>query len=127
MYFTLNHVPSLFVATALTFGGMIPIFNAEYAIREMGIPQRIAKSKEAQTIMIPGMGRTTTIGLALWTFYLQGKFEVVDTLMFLLGSYIGAIDAYVCPKESVPDKAGLRGLSGLAIATYGWLGMTTWA
>ncbi|KAH7383205.1 hypothetical protein BKA66DRAFT_463344 [Pyrenochaeta sp. MPI-SDFR-AT-0127] len=127
MSFELNHVPALFVATALTFGGMVPIFNAEYAIREMGIPQRIASSKEAQTIMVLGMGRTTTIGLALWTFYLQSKLEVVDTLMFLLGGYIGAIDAYVCWKEGVPKKAWFRGLSGLAIATCGWFGMTAGA
>ncbi|KAF1845536.1 uncharacterized protein K460DRAFT_366403 [Cucurbitaria berberidis CBS 394.84] len=127
MPIAVNHIPTLFVAAALTFGGMVPIFNAEYAIREMGIPQRIAKSKEAQTIMILGMGRTTTIGLALWTFYLQGKLEVVDTLMFLLGAYIGAIDAYVCWKEGVPGTAWFRGLSGLAIAAYGWFRMTAWA
>lgn len=124
MSFRLTHIPSLFVATALTFGGMVPIFNAEFAIREMGIPQRIASSKEAQTIMILGMGRTTTIGLALWTFYLQGNFEAVDTLLLLLGVYLGAIDAYVCRKEGVPGKAWFRGLSGVAIAMYGWFGMT---
>ena len=127
MPLTINHIPTLFVASALTFGGMIPIFNAEYAIREMGIPDRIARSKEAQTIMILGMGRTTTIGLAMWTFYLQSKLEVVDTLMLLLGAYVGAIDAYVSWKEGVRGNAWFRGLSGLAIATYGWFGMTAWA
>lgn len=126
-HFQLNHIPTLFVATALTFGGMLPIFNSEAAIREMGFPKRIHSSKEAQSIMILGMGRTTTIGLALWTFYLQGKLPEVDTLMFILGSYVGAIDAYVCWKERIPGKAVFRGTSGLVIAAYGWFGMTAWA
>ncbi|KAF2849967.1 hypothetical protein T440DRAFT_121069 [Plenodomus tracheiphilus IPT5] len=124
MPFLLSHLPTLFVASALTFGGMVPLYNAEFAIREMGIPQRIASSKEAQTIMILSMGRTTTIGLALGTFYLQGKYEVVDTLLLLLGGYLGAIDAYVCWKEGVPGKAWFRGLSGVVIATCGWCGIT---
>jgi hypothetical protein len=124
--FTLTHLPTLFVASALTFGGMVPIFNAEAAIREMGLPPRISKSKEAQAMMILGMGRTTTIGLALWTFYLKSKFEEVDTLLLILGAYLGAIDAYICWKEGVPGKAWFRGLSGLVIAGWGWCGMTAW-
>jgi len=124
--FQLTHIPSLFVATALTFGGMVPIFNGEAAIREMGFPPRLHKSKEAQSIMTLGMGRTTTIGIALWTFYMKGKFEEVDTLLFILGAYLGAIDAYICFKEGVPGKAWFRGLSGLVITGWGWFGMTAW-
>jgi hypothetical protein len=124
--FTPSHLPTLFVATALTFGGMLPLYAPQAAIREMGFPARIHASKEAQTIMTLGMGRTTTIGLALWTFYLKGKLEEVDTLLVLLGAYVGAVDAWVCYKEGIPGKAWFRWLSGVVIAGWGWCGMTAW-
>lgn len=101
----------------------MPFFNAEYAIREFGLPQRIAVSKPAQSIMILSPARITTIGLALFTFYFQEKLEVVDTVLVLLG-YVGLVDGYVCWLEGVPGKAVFRLASGLAIAAWGWFGMT---
>lgn len=118
--FTYTHIPSLFVATALTFGGMLPLFNPTSAIREMGFPPRIHDSPAAHTIMALGMGRTTVIGIALWTFYLQSKYEEVDTLLAILGGYLGAIDAWVCWKEGMIGKVWFRGLSGAVIC---WLGL----
>jgi hypothetical protein len=109
--FTIRHIPPLFCATAATFGGFVPLFNAEYAIRGMGLPQRISVSKPAQAIMIIGMARITAIGLALFTFYFQGKFEAVDTVMTTIG-YVGLVDGYVCWKEGVPEKAVFRASSG---------------
>ncbi|KAH3961262.1 hypothetical protein HBI56_200060 [Parastagonospora nodorum] len=106
---------------------MVPIFNAKSAIREMGFPQRLYDSKEAQSIMTLGMGRTTVIGIALYTFYFQDKFVEVDTLLSILGAYLGTIDAYVCIKEGVPGKAVFRGSSGAVIAAIGWFGATSWA
>jgi hypothetical protein len=122
--FALNHIPALYIATALTFGGMVPIFNGKLAISGMGFPQRMYDSKEAQSMMTLGMGRTTVIGLALYTYYFQNKFVEVDTLLFILGAYLGAIDAYVCVKEGVPSKALFRGSSGAVIAVIGWFGTT---
>ena len=62
---SLNHVPDLFVATVRTFGGMLPIFTTSSAIRETGFSQRLYDSKEAQSIMILVMGRTTVSGMEL--------------------------------------------------------------
>jgi hypothetical protein len=44
--FALRHVPPLLVATALTFGGLMPFFNAEDAILEFGLPKRIASPNQ---------------------------------------------------------------------------------
>ena len=33
----------------------------------------------------------------------------MDTLLLILGAYLGAIDAYVCVKEDVPGKACVSG------------------
>lgn len=122
--FSPNHIPALFVATALTYGGMWPIFNPKSAISEMGFPQRLYDSREAQSIMTLGMGRTTVIGMTLYTFYFQEKFVEVDTLLCILGAYLGGIDAFVCLKEEVPGKALFRGSSGAIISAIGWYGLT---
>lgn len=122
--FALAHIPTLFVATATTFGGMIPFFNAYSAIAGLGLPKRIAISKEAQTMMIFGSARTTAIGMILFAFYFQNKFAEVDTVMVVLGSYVGAADGYVCWKEGVLGKAVFRTVSGAVIAGWGWFGMT---
>jgi hypothetical protein len=72
MFFNLVlwHIPPLLVATVTTFGGLIPFFNAdaEYTILEFGLPQSIAVSKPAQSIVIVSPARITAIGLALFTF-----------------------------------------------------------
>lgn len=74
--------------------------------------------------MTLGMGRTSVIGIALYTFYFQDKFMEVDTLLCMLGAYLGGIDAYVCLKEGVPAKALFRGSSGVVISTIGWFETT---
>ncbi len=59
----------------------------------------------------------------MWIFYLQGKFAAVDTVLSLL-LYVGAVDAYVCWLEGMPGKAVFRGVSGLVIGGWGFLGLT---
>lgn len=124
-HFSLIHVPPLFVAAATTFGGLIPFFNAEYAILEFGLPQRIAISKPAQSVMILSSGRVTAIGLSLFAFYFQGKLVEFDTVLMILGAYVGLVDGYVCMLEGVPNKAIFRTASGLAIAAWGLFGLTS--
>lgn len=120
----LRHGPPLLIATALTFGGIMPFFNAENAILAFGLPQRIATSKSAQSVMILTSARTTAIGLALFTFYFQQNYAAMDTVLVTLG-YVGLVDGYVCSQAKVPNKAYLRLASGLVIAGWGWLGLTT--
>lgn len=119
----LRTIPPLFVATATTFGGLIPFYNAQYAIEEFGLPRRVAISKPAQSIMILSSARIATLGVAIFVFYFQGKFEPVDVIMALLG-YVGLVDGYVCYREGVPGKAMFRFASGLLISAWGAFGMT---
>ncbi|KAK2800366.1 hypothetical protein FQN49_008931, partial [Arthroderma sp. PD_2] len=123
-HFTAWHIPPLFVATVTTFGGLMPFWNAGYAIEEFGLPKRIAISKEAQAVMITGSGRTSALGLALFTFYSQGKLREVDTIMIIL-AYLGLVDGYVCWREGVPGRGLFRAASGLLIGAWGWFSMTS--
>jgi hypothetical protein len=105
--FGLRHIPPLFAAVATTFGGVIPFFNAEYAIFEFGLPRRRAVSKPAQAVMAVAMARITAIGIEIFTFYFRGKFEVVDAVMAIL-RYVGFVSGYVCWKEGGPGNAALE-------------------
>lgn len=124
-HFSLFHVLPLFVAAATTFGGLMPFFNAEYAILEFGLPHRIASSKPAQSVMILSSARITAIGMCLFAFYVQGKLVEFDTVLTILGAYVGVVDGYVCLRENVPNKAVFRTASGLAIAAWGWFNLTS--
>ncbi|KAF2874768.1 hypothetical protein BDV95DRAFT_486310 [Massariosphaeria phaeospora] len=125
--FTWTHIPALFVATATTFGGLLPFFSAKRAIEGFGLPKRFAVSKEAQPIMVFCSARITTIGAIMFAFYFQDKFAEVDTVMLVLGAYVGGVDGYVCWREGARKKGVERALSGAAIAAWGWFGMTAGA
>ena len=73
--------------------------------------------------MIVSSARITAIGIALFTFYFQGKLEAVDTILLILGC-VGLVDGYVCWLQGVTGKAIFRTLSGTLIAAWGWYGMT---
>lgn len=121
--FHLTHIPVLFVASATTFGGLWPFFDARGATAEMGLPRRFGDSPEARAVFTLCSARTTALGLVLFTLYFGNKFSEVDTVMTILGFYVGAADAYVFWREGARRKAVERGLSGLAIAAWGWFGM----
>jgi len=123
--FSPRHIPALFIAFIQTFGGLWPIFGStSAAMREFGLPARIADSREAQTAFIVGAGRTTVIGVIMYTLYFQGKYHNVDSVLLILGTIVGAVDGYVCAREGVARWGAVRSGSGLAIALWGWFGMT---
>ncbi|KAJ5327715.1 hypothetical protein N7452_008105 [Penicillium brevicompactum] len=123
-HFAITHIPPLFVTAALTFGGLIPLFDAEFAIREFGLPNQAAISKPAQSLMMTSAGRGTAIGLALTTLYLQGKLIEFDTVLSVLW-FVGIIDGYVCWREGVPGRGVFRATSGVVIAAWGLFGLTS--
>lgn len=72
----------------MTFGALWLFFNADSIILDVSLPQRIAISKATQSVMIVSLAQLTAMGLALLTFYPQGKLETVDTILAIYG--------YVC-------------------------------
>lgn len=85
---SLHHIPGLFVAFTQTFGGPPSFFNPRWCIQKYGLPDTIADSKPAQTMMVVSSARMTAIGLALFTFHFQHEFAAVDTLLICLGGYV---------------------------------------
>lgn len=84
----LHHIPGLFVAFTQTFGGPPSFFNPKWCIQKYGLPDAIAESKSAQTMMVVSSARMTAIGLALFAFHFQHEYAAVDTLLICLGGYV---------------------------------------
>jgi len=123
MLVPLRHVPILFVASGLTFGGMWANVNPHGAALLFGLPPRIAESLPAQAVMTLCSGRSSVIGMAIWTFYLKKDYAAVDTILILIG-YLGLVDGYICWREGVPAKAVERAVASIFAAAVGWFGWT---
>ncbi|KAM5349469.1 hypothetical protein ACJ41O_005974 [Fusarium nematophilum] len=121
--FSAWHIPPLFIATAFTLGGLLPFWNPSRAMREYGLPDRIATSQTAHTPFAIYGSRVSILGVAMWTFYLRGDFRSLDTIMgLLLGA--GVADGYLCWKEGVPGRGWFRFLSSAVVGGWGLLGLS---
>jgi hypothetical protein len=118
-----RHIPPLCMATGQAIGGLMPFWTPAGAIRTFGLPERIATAQPAQLTFIMYSSRATTIGVAMWIFYLRGHLRAVDTFMALL-LYGCAVDAYACWLEGEIGRAWFRGLLGLFVGGWGLLGLT---
>jgi hypothetical protein len=121
----LNHIPSLFLATTFTFGGMLPIFAPARAMHEFGFPAHIIASPEAQSVFNVYSSRMTAFGLAIYAFHWKGMYEAVDIVLMTM-AYATVVDAWICWKEKAPGSAAFRGISGLVVAGLGLWGITAW-
>jgi hypothetical protein len=119
--FSLTHIPALFIGTAFVLGGGLPFYSAQRAMLEFGLPAHRAAQEPAQAVFPLYGSRVQIHGLAIWIFYLQGKLEVVDTMLAVL-VYAGLVDWYICAKDNVPGF--WRFLGGAIFASWGALGMT---
>jgi hypothetical protein len=101
----------------------MPFWDPAGAIRLFGLSERIAVAQPAQLSFMIYSSRATTIGAAMWIFYLRGNLKAVDTLMALL-FYASQVDAYACWLEGEIGSAWFRGLTGLFVGGWGFLGVT---
>ncbi|KAI7761343.1 hypothetical protein LZL87_002158 [Fusarium oxysporum] len=108
------HIPAIFMGTAFTLGGLLPLRAPDRAMREYGLPEGIVRSEPAQLAFGIYGTRVAAYGVALWIFYLRGEYHVVDTLMSLLSLW-GAADCWICIKAGVPRTAAWRFVSSIII------------
>ncbi|KAK5045323.1 hypothetical protein LTR84_009429 [Exophiala bonariae] len=118
------HIPPLLAASAMGIGALMPLWNPRAAIRAFGFPERIAISEPAQACFTVYGARSTCLGAAIWIFYLQGKMQAVDTIL-ALQIYTTAVDAYICWREGVPQKAVMRVFAGVLVGGWGISGLTS--
>ncbi|KAI5919989.1 hypothetical protein F4810DRAFT_685134 [Camillea tinctor] len=78
-HFELRHVPALFVATVMTFGGMWSYFDVRAAMLEFGLPDRIASTPAAAAVMHINNARTIVLGMCMYTLYFYRELAACDT------------------------------------------------
>ncbi|KAK2601144.1 hypothetical protein N8I77_010614 [Diaporthe amygdali] len=124
-HFELRHVPTLFTATVMTFGGMWSYFDPRAAMLEFGLPDRIAATPAAGTVMHINNARTTVLGMCLYTLYFRRQLAACDTILAVLGAYAGLVDSYVVWREGNPRKAAFRLASSWLLSAVGLAGWTS--
>ncbi|KAF1980347.1 hypothetical protein BU23DRAFT_522398 [Bimuria novae-zelandiae CBS 107.79] len=122
--FPLHHLPALFIITTTTLGSAAALLNTPWCMREFGLPERLVRSREAQSVFLLNNGRTFTIGVLLAVFYLRGEYEVVDTILAAVGGILGVTDAVVVWKEGMKRMAVFRLGMSWTLAGWGWCGGT---
>ncbi|RYP41590.1 hypothetical protein DL767_000932 [Monosporascus sp. MG133] len=123
-HFELRHIPALFTATVMTFGGMWSFFDPRGAMLEFGFPDRIAGTPAAAAVMHINNARTTAFGMCMYTFYFRRELAACDTILAILGAYGGLVDSYVVWREGNPRKAAFRLLSSGLLSAVGFAGWT---
>ncbi|KAI1761493.1 hypothetical protein GGR53DRAFT_23833 [Hypoxylon sp. FL1150] len=123
-HFTPRHIPALFVATAMTFGGMWPLLDARAAMLEFGMPPRVAEAPAARPVFVVGNARTTVLGALVFIFYARGRLDAVDTILAVTGAYAGLVDSWVVWREGKSKNALFRLVSSWAVSAIGLVGFT---
>ena len=107
------------------FGGLFHSLIKPYeALRTWGMTEEVAKSQEAQLVYYGHTTRTSTLGLLIFAFYMQGNLSAVDTMMAIMGGYCGLADVLVLWRFGDRGVVPVRLLGGLGIAAWGAAGMT---
>lgn len=123
-HFELRHVPTLFAATMMTFGGMWSFFDPRAAMLAFGLPDRVAATLGAATVMHINNARTTVLGMCLYTLYFRRQLAACDVILAILGAYAGVVDSYVVWKEGNPRKAVFRLANSWLLSAAGFAGWT---
>ncbi|SPO06470.1 uncharacterized protein DNG_09160 [Cephalotrichum gorgonifer] len=122
-----RHIPALFSATAMFFGGLWPLFGADgprATMIEYGLPQHIAEAPEAAPVMVAISGRTTVIGALMYLLYYRRRYDVVDTIMAVMGFYLAVLDPYALYGLASTSWCVFRGVSTFAFGLMGYYGLT---
>lgn len=120
-----RHVPALITGASTFFGGLINgILDPKGSLSGYGMSEKIASSREAQIVYYGHSMRTSTFGLLVLVFYLQGNIAAVDVTMAIIGGYCGIADVFLLYKYGNRGKVPVRLISVLFIAAWGLAGMT---
>jgi len=122
--FQYRHLPALFTAAAQCWGTIWPLISSTRGVLlHYGLPERVADVPETWTVWHVGNARTACLGILMFTFYAQRRYDVLD--IFLMGTgYLGLVDCYILWNEGLPGTGLFRLLSSSVFAALGLVGFT---
>lgn len=124
-HFSWRHLPALLSAAAMFLGGLIHgTLKPKEALLRYGMPEDIARSREAQIVYYGHTMRTSTLGLLIFILYAQGNLTGVDTTMAVMGGYCGITDVILIWCYGTHSVIPMRLISVLCIAAWGLAGIT---
>lgn len=104
--FQYRHLPALFTAAAQCWGTIWPLVSGSTrsVLLHYGLPERVADVPETWTVWHVGNARTACLGILMFTFYAQRRYDVLDTFLIATG-YLGLVDCYILWIEGSHQRA----------------------
>lgn len=123
--FQYRHLPALFTAAAQCWGTIWPLVSGSTrsVLLHYGLPERIADVPETWIVWHVGNARTACLGILMFIFYFQRRYDVLDVFLIITG-YMGFVDYYLLWNVGFPSKGLFRLLSSLVFAVLGLIGFT---
>lgn len=124
--FRYRHLPALFTAAAQCWGTIWPLVSGSTrsVLLHYGLPERVADVPETWTVWHVGNARTACLGILMFTFYAQRRYDVLDTFLIAIGGYLGLADFYILWSEGLVSTSVFRLLGSSVFAILGLLGVT---
>ncbi|KAI1502161.1 hypothetical protein F5X99DRAFT_380101 [Biscogniauxia marginata] len=91
--FSPQDIPPLIVASGTCLTGLWSVWNARGSIVAFGFPPRVADTPATHPVMVCCQVRTTILGMIIFAFYSRRKFDEIDTVMAIMGTYAGIMDS----------------------------------
>ncbi|KAK7229783.1 hypothetical protein V2G26_001953 [Clonostachys chloroleuca] len=124
--FQYRHLPALFTAAAQCWGTIWPIINGSTAsvMLHYGLPKRITDVPETWPVWQAGGARTACLGILMFVFYAQRRYDTLDTFLIVIGGYLGFVDCIILSKQGLASAGVFRLLGSLVFASLGAIGFT---
>lgn len=89
-----------------------------------GLDERVADIPETWVVWHVGNARTACLGILMFIFYFQRRYDVLDTFLVVSASYLGVVDCYLLWTQGLGSMGVFRLLSSSVFAALGAAGFT---
>ena len=124
--FHYRHLPALFTAAAQCWGTLWPLLSGSTrnVLLYYGLPERIADIPETWVVWHAGNARTACLGILMFIFYIQRRYDVLDIFLIVNGGYLGLVDCILLWNEGLRAMGVFRLLGSFVFALLGIIGFT---
>lgn len=84
-----------------------------------GLDERVADIPETWVVWHVGNARTACLGILMFIFYFQRRYDVLDTFLMVSAGYLGVVDCYLLWTQGLGSMGVFRLLSSSVFAALG--------
>ncbi|KAI1391626.1 uncharacterized protein F4822DRAFT_191665 [Hypoxylon trugodes] len=121
-----RHLPALFTAAAQCWATIFPIISGSTrnVMLHYGLDNRVADIPETWVVWHVGNARTACLGILMFIFYFQHRYDILDIFLIVSGGYLGLVDCYILCNQGLESMGVFRLLSSSVFAGLGAVGFT---